>query len=158
MKFLRNLTAVIALFVVSLGASAQTTKAALTAYLSVKEALVATDGAKANAKARELVSTLNQITAARLSAADQKALAAAKSSAASISKTVEVDLQREQFETLSKSMIALSKSTKPAKAYVQFCPMAAEGKGAFWLSDKKEVANPYYGSKMLKCGKVTEEI
>lgn len=158
MKILRNLMAIIALYCISLGAGAQTTKPALTAYLGVKDALVATDGGKAKTKAAELVSTLNQITASRLSAADQKALATAKSSAVSISKTSEVDLQREQFEMLSKSMIALSKSTKPAKAYVQFCPMAADGKGASWLSDKKEVANPYYGSKMLKCGKVTEEI
>lgn len=39
-------------------------------------------------------------------------------------------------------------------AVVQFCPM----KNASWLSDSKEVCNPYYGDKMLTCGSVKEEI
>ena len=96
--------------------------------------------------------------AAKLSANDKKALATAKTKATAISKTNDVDTQRAAFEGLSTSMIALAKATKPAKAYVQFCPMAAEGKGASWLSDKREVRNPYYGDKMLKCGSVKEEI
>ena len=29
--------------------------------------------------------------------------------------------------------------------------MANNNKGGYWLSEKKEIANPYYGSKMLKC-------
>jgi hypothetical protein len=36
--------------------------------------------------------------------------------------------------------------------------MAADGKGASWLSDKREVRNPYYGDKMLTCGSVKESI
>jgi hypothetical protein len=82
----------------------------------------------------------------------------AKTHALAISKSQDVDDQREAFEGLSTSMIALTKATKPAKAYVQFCPMAGGGKGASWLSDKREVRNPYYGDKMLKCGSVKEEI
>ena len=38
------------------------------------------------------------------------------------------------------------------------CPMANNGKGADWLSKENEVKNPYYGSMMLGCGKVTETI
>lgn len=42
--------------------------------------------------------------------------------------------------------------------YVQFCPMANDGKGGKWMSDKEEVQNPYYGKKMHKCGESVEKI
>jgi Cu(I)/Ag(I) efflux system membrane fusion protein len=42
--------------------------------------------------------------------------------------------------------------------YVQFCPMADDNNGAYWLSTSKDVLNPYYGSMMLKCGSVKETI
>jgi uncharacterized protein YbjT (DUF2867 family) len=105
-----------------------------------------------------LVYALGKVDPAKLSVTDKKALVTAKSKAAAISKSTDVNAQREQFEALSTSMIALAKATKPAKTYVQFCPMAAEGKGASWLSATREVRNPYYGDKMLKCGSVKEEI
>jgi hypothetical protein len=36
--------------------------------------------------------------------------------------------------------------------------MANENTGAFWLSNEKEIKNPYFGSMMLKCGSVKETI
>ena len=42
--------------------------------------------------------------------------------------------------------------------YVQHCPMANDNNGADWLSKEKEIKNPYYGDKMLKCGMVSETI
>ena len=38
--------------------------------------------------------------------------------------------------------------------YLTYCPMAFAGKGGFWLQDSDVVANPYYGSRMLRCGAV----
>ena len=40
--------------------------------------------------------------------------------------------------------------------YKQYCPMADEDRGAYWLSKEKEVLNPYFGDAMLKCGEVKE--
>ena len=42
--------------------------------------------------------------------------------------------------------------------YTVHCPMADQGKGADWLSDKYEVKNPYFGSSMLGCGDVTDTL
>jgi hypothetical protein len=42
--------------------------------------------------------------------------------------------------------------------YKQYCPMAFEGKGDYWYSNSKDIFNPYYGNKMLKCGRVQETI
>jgi Cu(I)/Ag(I) efflux system membrane fusion protein len=38
------------------------------------------------------------------------------------------------------------------------CPMAMDGAGAYWLQDDQTVANPYYGSAMLRCGSQVEVI
>ena len=160
MKPIQKTIVALGLSLYSLVASAQTTTPALTTYYQVKDALVATDAPKAKQKAASLVAALGKVEATNLSVADKKALSTAKLRATAMTKTTDVAVQREQFEGLSTSMIALTKATKQktAPTYVQFCPMAAEGKGASWLSDKKEVRNPYYGDKMLKCGSVKEEI
>jgi hypothetical protein len=42
--------------------------------------------------------------------------------------------------------------------YKQFCPMAFEGKGDYWYSTSSEIRNPYFGDKMLKCGRVEKVI
>jgi Cu(I)/Ag(I) efflux system membrane fusion protein len=41
-------------------------------------------------------------------------------------------------------------------AYYQFCPMAFDDKGAYWLSEIKEIRNPYFGKKMNVCGETKE--
>jgi hypothetical protein len=35
--------------------------------------------------------------------------------------------------------------------------MADEGKGAIWISELKDIKNPYFGSEMLTCGSVRKE-
>ena len=49
---------------------------------------------------------------------------------------------------------ALSEGT----IYKKFCPMAFNNEGAYWYADVKEITNPYFGDKMLKCGSVKKTI
>ncbi|MBL4862038.1 MAG: DUF3347 domain-containing protein, partial [Crocinitomicaceae bacterium] len=42
--------------------------------------------------------------------------------------------------------------------YQDFCAMYNDGKGAAWLSETKEIKNPYYGNEMLGCGTIQKEI
>ena len=51
-----------------------------------------------------------------------------------------------------------SDSQVSVKGYRQFCPMAFDFKGAFWLSDSEEILNPYFGEEMLTCGNVDVEL
>jgi membrane fusion protein, copper/silver efflux system len=44
------------------------------------------------------------------------------------------------------------------EVFYQHCPMAMSGQGAFWLSNKAEIRNPYYGSSMMTCGSTKEKI
>lgn len=134
----------------------------LAAYYTIKDALVATNAKQASQQADAFVKTLKAVDHGKMSAADMKSFATysrnLEKHAREIQTNKNVEKQRSHFELLSKEMTAFAKEFKPEKAYVQYCPMAADGKGAAWLSSKKEIANPYYGSRMMKCGKVTEEI
>ena len=76
-----------------------------------------------------------------------------------ISKAGDVEKQRELFSQLTEKVEPVFKgSIEGGEIYKQFCPMAFEGKGGYWISDASEIRNPYFGDKMLTCGKVTETI
>ncbi len=44
------------------------------------------------------------------------------------------------------------------KVYVDFCQMANNNVGAYWLSKDKAIRNPYFGADMLSSGSVTDQI
>jgi membrane fusion protein, copper/silver efflux system len=75
-----------------------------------------------------------------------------------IAKAENIDEQRKHFAPLSESMHHSFKSLglSGREAYYQYCPMANNNKGAYWLSESKEIKNPYFGDKMLKCGSTKE--
>ena len=72
----------------------------------------------------------------------------------------DITTQRKEFTLLSADVIALFKHTtlKNGTIYVQRCPMANNGDGGEWLASEKKIQNPYYGSEMMECGAVIEEI
>lgn len=39
-----------------------------------------------------------------------------------------------------------------------YCPMAFDNKGASWLQAEERISNPYFGSKMLRCGEIRKQI
>ncbi len=83
-----------------------------------------------------------------------------KTEAVKISKTLNIDSQRKSFKPFSAAVIEMFQvfGIKNTKVYVQYCPMADNDKGGFWLSNKKEIENPYFGDMMLKCGEVKDSI
>jgi hypothetical protein len=67
--------------------------------------------------------------------------------------------QREHFDLLSKDMYDLVKALGAGQIlYKDFCPMYNDNKGAIWLSETKEIKNPYFGKSMQTCGSVKEEL
>lgn len=93
-------------------------------------------------------------------AADMKDGAGLTASAAKIAATADVEGQRTVFSQLSNDLISLVKQSgvQSGELYVDFCPMAMEDKGAFWLSSSKAIQNPYFGDAMMTCGEVKETI
>ena len=60
------------------------------------------------------------------------------------------------FLSLSKCLSEISNKIevempKGKILYLDFCPMANNNKGGFWLNIEKEIKNPYFGSSILKC-------
>jgi Cu(I)/Ag(I) efflux system membrane fusion protein len=89
-----------------------------------------------------------------------KELTGIRKSAANITAAGDIEKARSSFALLSESMIAVAKrfgtSTQPV--YRFRCPMAFSNRGADWLQDKKQTANPYFGSAMFRCGSLKETI
>jgi Cu(I)/Ag(I) efflux system membrane fusion protein len=135
----------------------------LKAYLSLKDALVASDTAQASAKAGDLLSTLTRIDSSGFSGEAAQKWSTYRTSLERAAQTIQasqkVEQQRVRFEDLSNTMYAMvndfgSKTT----LYKQYCPMAFDDKGAFWLSAQTEINNPYFGDAMLHCGEVQETL
>lgn len=64
---------------------------------------------------------------------------------------------RELYLPLSQQvLLAARRFGHSATLYLMNCPMAFNNQGGQWISDGKEVLNPYFGSAMLQCGEVTE--
>ncbi|WP_179022165.1 DUF3347 domain-containing protein [Winogradskyella forsetii] len=136
-------------------------QAILNDYFNLKNALVSDDSAKAKELGATLATSLGNLDVSSNFSDAQKAdlkdiIEDAVEHAEHISES-DIDHQREHFKILSKDvtdMVAITGTENTL--YQQFCPMY-DG-GSAWLSMSKDVKNPYYGSKMLKCGKVQREI
>ncbi|WNJ16449.1 efflux RND transporter periplasmic adaptor subunit [Pontibacter sp. G13] len=72
----------------------------------------------------------------------------------SLAQLEDLPAQRKRFTHVSNAMIELAATFGFGEMpiYVQFCPMANNDRGGYWLSDEEEVLNPYFGDQMLHCG------
>lgn len=132
-------------------------------YLPVKNALVETDAKAAQGKAEALMESIVSVDMSLVngSAHEQwmKDLKALTDATQTILQTSDVEKIRIALSPLSDQLYnTLTKFGVKTGGFRQFCPMAFDFKGAFWLSDSDEVFNPYFGDEMLHCGSVEEEL
>ena len=131
-------------------------------YLHVKNALVNNDEKEAANGAGAMYDAMGRIDKS-LFTADQKKVYDAveddlKEHAEHISES-KIDHQREHFSMMSEDIYEIVKSFGGGRTlYHDHCPMANDNKGAMWLSETKEIKNPYFGGKMAECVKVPEVI
>ncbi|PCI31375.1 MAG: efflux transporter periplasmic adaptor subunit [Flavobacteriaceae bacterium] len=134
------------------------------AYLAVKDALVKDDTSKSSELAKSFNTALNTVDMKLLKSNEAHMLwmpivEKLKTASTEISTNSEITDQRKQFIILSNNMIMAVQGFGIQKSvYKQYCPMANNDKGAFWLSNEELVQNPYFGDMMLKCGSVEETI
>ncbi|MBP8067375.1 MAG: DUF3347 domain-containing protein [Pedobacter sp.] len=119
-------------------------------YIVLKNALVSTNTDNAKVAAKKLAVSLQGYAGC-----ENTALTAGK-----IETAADISAQRAAFTSLSADVIALFKHASLSKGtiYIQHCPMANNGEGGDWLASEKKIQNPYYGSEMMECGAVLEEI
>ncbi|XCF07443.1 efflux RND transporter periplasmic adaptor subunit [Tamlana crocina] len=132
-------------------------------YINLKDALVKEDSRGSSQNATSLLFNLSKIDVKLLenethnhwmSLVDE-----IKSSTTSIVVSQDIKTQRNHFKHLSSHLIkAVQIFGVNEKVYVEFCPMADNNNGAYWLSKVEKVINPYFGDAMLKCGGVKQTI
>jgi hypothetical protein len=133
-------------------------------YLALKDALVDDNGKKAATSGKMLLDALGKFDLSSQEASKQNELKEilddAKENAEHISENGDkIDHQREHLEILGgdlKDLIVITGSDRTL--YQLFCPVYNNNKGGKWLSTSDKIKNPFYGSKMLKCGRVLVEI
>ncbi len=129
------------------------TSSAVDAYLELKEAMVESDLEKGRSAASQFKNELGSLPES------DTLVNVMQIATDSLAVAGDLELQRAAFRILSDNFYVYLKESGNGRAlYRQYCPMAFQNDGAYWLSDRSEIANPYLPESMLKCGKVTEEL
>jgi len=133
-------------------------------YMDFKSALVADDFEKAQkhiSKFSEKVKSNNEMNEhkehqKKHETHHTKMLAAVETATASTN----IKELRNSLEPITLELVKAVENQGYDKSalYIQFCPMANNGEGGKWMSDKEKIENPYYGQKMHKCGETIEKI
>lgn len=133
-------------------------------YLKLKDAFVASDADAARAAATGTRTVLTGVDASLLTGAalnDWNAYRAGMERALdAITSESDLENQRELFSDLTGSMYESVKAfgLDGEVAFYEYCPMAFDNEGGYWLSDSETIRNPYFGDKMLTCGSVQEAL
>lgn len=136
-----------------------------TSYVELKDAFVASNADKVKAEATEAKDALAKVDMKLLSGAAHNDwmnfLSPLETSLKEIESSTDIEAQRKSFSTLTENMY---KSVKAfglgggKEAFYDYCPMAFNNEGAYWLSTQEQIRNPYFGDKMLTCGEVKEKL
>lgn len=145
----------------------------LNAYYQLKDALVEYDTASVNAASMVLHHAADSLRTEGIS--HQELAVTAKNFAEKISSESVVLVSRNDLVEKKRSFSVISESLYPlllavqyneSTVYHQMCPMAFnDNEAAFWLSNQREIENPYLGKKhpkyasgMLHCGEVKDSL
>lgn len=149
----------------------------LTAYYSLKDALVEYDTAQANAASQKIAEYADSLQAQHL--AGDSSGATKENPAKNYTETImgsalglvgESDIQnkKREFQMISDAMYDLARTVNYDRQtiYHQHCPMAFNDEvEAYWLSNSSTIVNPYLGKKhpkyrsaMVGCGDVTDSL
>ncbi|MBE9467724.1 MAG: efflux RND transporter periplasmic adaptor subunit [Bacteroidetes bacterium] len=134
------------------------------AYLKMKDAFVESDEKKVEIEAKKLLTALDKVDIKLLKGGAHnewmKLLKIIKENINGIISMKGIEMKRSHFSVVSnKTTYAIEKFgiNSDNVIYLEFCPMAFDNKGGFWISKEKEIKNPYFGDKMLKCGEVKKQ-
>ena len=142
----------------------QQLKELLTPYLKIEDALVASDAKSASAQTSAFSTALKNVDMGLVKGDAHvkwmEQLKSLETATKLILSAGDIEIQRAAFSKLTDALYSSIKifGVEGLDAYYQFCPMAFDNKGAFWISDEKEISNPYFGEKMLRCGETKETL
>ena len=133
-------------------------------YLHIKNELAADNSADAAKAGELLLASIGQLDKSLLTVEQKNIydqhITSLKDAAQAISEqSGDISAQRQHFSHMSNAAYAMVKAFGAGRPiYHDHCPMYNDNKGGMWLSEMKEVKNPYFGAEMLTCGRVEEII
>lgn len=140
-------------------------KEVVNAYLEMKNALVNNNTADADEAAAKMVQKVEAVDGSLLtgegSTAWQQHASLYTSKLTEMQHVKDIEEKRSYFSHISEIVYCTVKSFSlkdDMELYATYCPMAFDGKGAYWISETKTIKNPYFGAKMMNCGTVEEDL
>jgi Cu(I)/Ag(I) efflux system membrane fusion protein len=133
-------------------------------YIMMTDAFVATNAEEVSVHAQKVKSALQNVDMALLQGEAHMEwmthLEVLNRTIDQISGSKDISDQRLAFAELNNTFYKSIKSfgLDQGTAYYQYCPMANGDVGAYWFSTQKEIANPYFGDEMLRCGETRETL
>ncbi|MEQ9305104.1 MAG: efflux RND transporter periplasmic adaptor subunit [Marinoscillum sp.] len=125
------------------------------AYLPIKDALIESDLPKTKKATKSFMSIANQ----QIKTSANQNIKLHTGAVDQIIESNDLERSRAAFSKLSDQLFhTLKKYQVEVGGYRQYCPMAMDNQGAFWLSDSDKILNPYFGDAMLTCGNVEEHL
>jgi len=167
---MKNIIIGLALVVITLTSSVTDKKSSVSikeivsAYLQMKNAFTEDNSTSAAVAGKKLEAAFKNFDKSPLTPAQKKTYEDVETDAREHAEHIgknggNIAHQREHFELLSIDIYDLVKTFGAGQVlYKDFDPKVNNGKGAFWLSETKEIRNPYMGKAMLTSGSVKEEI
>jgi len=133
-------------------------------YIKMKDAFVESDPSKVSSVAKKVDAAIQSVDMkllkgdAHMAWMDQ--LKTLNSSIKAISGESDIEKQRLEFSNFNNAFYKSLKmfGIENETAYYQFCPMAFDDKGGYWISETEEIRNPYFGDMMLSCGENRDSI
>ena len=135
-------------------------------YYGLRDAFLQSSDTMAATRATLLAASADSLDLTQIKA-DSSILEMAKQYAASVSAEAkalagekDIEAKRKSFQMISDNMYDLVRTVHFDRqiVYHQFCPMAFNDAGGYWLSQTSDIKNPYFGKKMLTCGEVKDSI
>ncbi|MEO7991609.1 MAG: DUF3347 domain-containing protein [Chryseolinea sp.] len=133
-------------------------------YFAVNKALIEDNNEGAKTEAKTFTDNLSKFDMSKLEGEQMDfyhiQLAQISTGLKHVTESVDIEESRTGLSNISEGMYALIKAYRPNEneLYLQFCPMAKNNEGAYWISDTKEIVNPYMGQMMPTCGVTKEKI
>lgn len=136
----------------------------LVPYLKMKDALVASHTKSTNLESQNFSAALKKVDMNLLQGEAHinwmEKFNVMQRASTAIQNENDLEKQRVLFSDLTNALYDSFKmyTVNGLHAYYQYCPMAFDNKGAYWISREEEISNPYFGEQMLRCGETKESL
>ena len=143
----------------------QEMKEVINAYLEIKDALVNSNAPAVDKAAAKMYSMVEAVDGSSLGgegkdAWEQHAMLY-NDKLLEMQHEKGLEEKRSYFSHISEIVYCTVKSfdlKEDMELYATYCPMAFDGKGAYWIAETNQIHNPYFGEIMMKCGEVKEKL